>query len=133
MGDGDTQFLPHLPQRDLGSKNLERPGLAPPIRIPRDRAQEFPTCIEYYLDVDANVSGTCTGVDASVAGAGGAIDSRTVEGRNGCSASFDLAQLVPAGLTGRATVSLNLSVLGADGASFGAGKGGVVSTIRLVD
>ena len=52
LADGNVQFLPHLSQRDFGSKDFERPGLAPPIRIPGDLSQQLPACLEDHWEID---------------------------------------------------------------------------------
>ena len=49
------------------------------------------------IHVEASVSGTCTGVDASLADGLGGVDSRLSKGPNGCSASWDFTQMAPPG------------------------------------
>src|ERR1035437_5402390 len=52
LGDRNAQFLGHLPQRDVGSKDFERPGLAPPAQIASALAEQFPARFEHHVDID---------------------------------------------------------------------------------
>src|ERR1039458_5298912 len=52
VADGNDQFVAHLPQRDVGSKDFERPGLAPPARIASSLAEQLPARFERHLDID---------------------------------------------------------------------------------
>jgi len=60
LADGNGQFFAHLPQRDLGSKDFERPGLAPPAQIASALAEQFPARVEHHLDIDFVPNGKLT-------------------------------------------------------------------------
>src|ERR1017187_1681093 len=61
LGDRNAQFLGHLPQRDVGSKDFERPGLAPPAQIASALAEQFPARFEHHVDIDFVPNGKLTG------------------------------------------------------------------------
>src|ERR1017187_6343328 len=52
VSDGNDQFVAPLPQRDVRSKDFERPGLAPPARIASAVAEQFPARFEHLLNID---------------------------------------------------------------------------------
>jgi hypothetical protein len=60
LANGDAQLLAYLPQRDIGSKDFERPRLAPPAHLASAPAEQFPARLEHHIDINLVPHGKLT-------------------------------------------------------------------------
>lgn len=90
--------------------------------------QHGPGARQIRVTTDSSITGTCQGVDVQLTGT--LSWRKQLDSASGCSSNFELKGFSRAGA---ATLSLNISVLGARGARNGPGNGTATTTVELID